>query len=352
MLEWEQLALLPEAELGSRDLAATHLACAEGLPGWELIDRTRCLGWLDYAAGRVRGYTERAIPDFVQSPDNYNHSEAYFRALCLITVLQRDLHVRYNPAKIPDDAPFDTADTFIHGALFGDGGTCATMPVIYTAVGRRLGYPIRLVEAPHHLLTRWDDPNGERFNLEATAKGLNCFPDDYYRTGRYAITPEREKESRFLQSQTPREELGGFLAQRAFRWLDIGNLRESCYSFIHASILAPEHRVHGSCVVSVLRKWHKQLKASLPRSFPDLIVRFTSRRWPTIPPFVEYGFRTWDFVETCLRDPKLNSKWWESLRRNPFNRPYDLPECMEVVFTNGVSPEGQHHVRSNGRPLA
>lgn len=46
-------------------------------------------------------------PQFRRRPQRYRHSFAYFRTPAIITALQRDLGVRYNPAKIPDDAPTD-----------------------------------------------------------------------------------------------------------------------------------------------------------------------------------------------------------------------------------------------------
>ena len=61
------------------------------------------------------------------------------------------------------------------------------MPVLYVAVGRRRGYPLKLVEAPTHLFFRWEDPDGERFNVpevfnvEGTGHGISFHPDDYYR---------------------------------------------------------------------------------------------------------------------------------------------------------------------------
>ena len=38
-------------------------------------------------------------------------------------------------------------DVFIHGMIVegGKGGTCASMPVLYVAVGRRIGLPLYLV---------------------------------------------------------------------------------------------------------------------------------------------------------------------------------------------------------------
>jgi hypothetical protein len=44
----------------------------------------------------------------------------------------------------------------------------------------RVEYPLKLVTTRGRLFVRWDG-NGERLNVEATSKGLNCHPDDYYR---------------------------------------------------------------------------------------------------------------------------------------------------------------------------
>ena len=55
------------------------------------------------------------------------------------------------------------------------------MPVMYVAIGRRLGYPMRLVAAKEHMFCRWDDGK-ERFNIEGAGNGDDYPPDDYYRT--------------------------------------------------------------------------------------------------------------------------------------------------------------------------
>ena len=68
-------------------------------------------------------------------------------------VLVEDLGIQYNPAlaeylksgKAPNHGVFsaDSKNMFIHGLLDGSHyGTCASMPVLVVAVGRRLGYPL------------------------------------------------------------------------------------------------------------------------------------------------------------------------------------------------------------------
>ncbi len=46
--------------------------------------------------------------------------------------------------------PVDWSDSrtrYIHSVLTGFGGTCASLPVLYVAIGRRLGWPLYLVGA-------------------------------------------------------------------------------------------------------------------------------------------------------------------------------------------------------------
>jgi hypothetical protein len=90
--------------------------------------------------------------------------------------------VRYDAEVVADldRPPLDSRDDFLHGIIAGRGGTCASLPVLYAAVGRRLGYPLKLVRTTQHLFLRWDDPGGERFNVEiSNAGGIDTPPDDH-----------------------------------------------------------------------------------------------------------------------------------------------------------------------------
>ncbi|MFO0861607.1 MAG: hypothetical protein U0570_13735 [Phycisphaerales bacterium] len=133
------LAMSPD-ELARVDIAAINLACADGLPGFEGIDSAAVLAKLDEWAAKVKFETERHLYR-VKDPkyaEHYRHSESYLRAEFLIMVLQEDCGVRYNPDRIYTPNFADSRDQFIHGMLDPKcGGTCASMPVLYTAIGRR-----------------------------------------------------------------------------------------------------------------------------------------------------------------------------------------------------------------------
>jgi len=227
--------------LADIDIAEMNLLCAAGLPGSERIDIERILAKLDGWAERVKSETGRNMHRFRESPGEYNNSEAYFRAMMLVTVLQQDLGVRYNPARIRDVDFNRAADLFIHGMIAGgEGGTCVSMPVLYAAIGRRLGYPLKLVLAKAHVFVRWDDGGGERFNIEATNQGMNSFDDEYYKTWPQKMTPAEIAAGVYLKSLNAAGELALFLATRGHCLLDNGRTSEAQIAYAWAHHLAPD----------------------------------------------------------------------------------------------------------------
>jgi hypothetical protein len=311
MFHWRQLVGLLDAELDRLDIALVNLACAADLSGAELIDHERCVRTLDWWAECVRQYTEHYLPKFHADPAKYQNSEAYYRCLALVTVLQRDLGVRYNLGKMSEDAPFDTADSFIHGIIQGDGGTCATMPVVYAAVGRRLGYPIWLVQAKRHLFVRWDDPAGERLNIEGTNRGLSCPADDHYRSGAYEVGPATERAYMLLVSQTPRMELAGFLTQRGCRQYEGKDYQGAADSFAWACVLVPENKLSQRCLEDVLQKWGEKLTELRPSSFPEVAVTCPlQRQYPAaVPVLLERQMLLYEQLDRWLSGSGAAREW-------------------------------------------
>jgi hypothetical protein len=140
-LSLHQLLADPGELLQHRDIAMVNLLCADGLSEAKNLDVATATATLDSWAKRVESETQRHLPKFKQRPEEFNHSEAYFRMLALVTVLQQDFGVRYNPERIQSPDFADSRELFLHGLLTGKRqGTCVSMPVLYVAVGRRLGY--------------------------------------------------------------------------------------------------------------------------------------------------------------------------------------------------------------------
>jgi hypothetical protein len=129
-------------------------------------------------------------------------------------------------------------------------GTCSSLPVLQVAVGRRLGYPLKLVTTKGHLFLRWEDPH-ERFNIEAAGQGVNRFMDDYYRHWPLEITPVEEAAEGYLKSLTPSEELAVFLSIRGMCLREAARLPEAAEAFAAATRLAPACRGYQVMLASL-----------------------------------------------------------------------------------------------------
>ena len=235
--------------LTNADIASLNLICGSGLPGGDRTVRSY-LATLDQWAGRVKTETERHLYRFRANPVEFENSEGYFRMLMMAVVLYEDFGVRYNLKLVsaPNGSAADYAffansrDVFIHGLLGSERtGTCSSMPVLYVSIGRRLGYPLKLVTTKAHVFIRWEG-GGERFNLEATGKGMNRYDDEHYKQWPSPVTEEEIRADAFLKSLTPQEELALFLSIRGHCLMEARRYTEAEKTYAQAAQLAPASR--------------------------------------------------------------------------------------------------------------
>jgi hypothetical protein len=239
-----ELLALDQQQLEACDIGLMNLLCAKDVPGAEMLDMAAALTKLDAWAAKVKSETERHLyrardPRYAE---HYANSEARLRAEFIVQVLQEDCGVRFNPQRIRDVDFSNSRDLFIHGILASEnGGTCASMPVLYAAIGRRLGYPMKLVAAKEHLFCRWDDRK-ERFNIEASGEGVSFPPDEHYHTWPHPISEHEVASGQYLTSMTAMDELAAFVFSRGCCWQHSGHLPEARAAFAEAHRLAPQCR--------------------------------------------------------------------------------------------------------------
>jgi hypothetical protein len=269
---------LPVSALQGVDIGRMNLLCAQELPGADGFVLGTGLVRLDEMAARVRSETERHLYRFQKNPGEFEGSEGFFRMLMLAVVLAEDFGVRYAPSKIGTAADArmgdgffaDAQDVFLQGLLGSRSsspspnllpeervarstlalGTCSSLPVLQVAVGRRLGYPLKLVTTKGHLFVRWEGA-GERFNIEAAGQGVSRFTDDYYRHWPLEITPAEEAAEGYLKSLTPSEELAVFLSIRGMCLREARRLEEAAAAFAAAARLAPGCRGYQVMLASL-----------------------------------------------------------------------------------------------------
>ena len=178
-----RLAQMPESEIAKIDTARLNLFCAAGLPGTHGIDPDLCIRRLEDWTEYIDQNTKRWWPDYIRSPRKGEESPGKFRMLSMLSLLQTQFGVHYNmPFTEGDYDGRDSRNILLHGLLTGCGGTCVTMPILYIAIGRRLGYPLFLVKTNSHCFARWEEPGIERFNVEGSGDGWAWHDDEYYRT--------------------------------------------------------------------------------------------------------------------------------------------------------------------------
>lgn len=246
--DYDTLKELSAEQIAQLDIAQLNLLCAQGLPGWESLNLSESLAVLDQWAARVRAETERHAYRFERNPAEFENSKGFFKLLMLGVVLAEDYRVHYRTdrqvspemAAMNDGFFADARDVFLSG-LIGESraGTCSSMPVLYVALGRRLGYPLKLVTTQGHLFLRWEG-EGERFNLEVTGNGLNRFTDDYYRHWPFEVSEAEVAAEGYLKSLTSAEEQAVFLSIRAMCLREAGKMNEAAEAFELAAKLAPQ----------------------------------------------------------------------------------------------------------------
>ncbi|HLW64211.1 MAG TPA: hypothetical protein VKS79_02755 [Gemmataceae bacterium] len=272
------------------DVAQGNLLAAHGLPGAEGRNFLNDLDWIDHVAKTVRIETLRHSYQFRDNPSAFENCPAYFCMLVLATVMYQQFGVRYNPARIRDpkfqdpyclDPDFsDSRDLFIHGMIGGPGGTCASMPVLKAAVGRRLGYPLKLVEAKGHLFLRWDDVSGEqwrpgaRFNIEATCEGLACPPDEHYLRWPHPMDERDLTVYGYMQPLTPPEETAMFRSTRAICLWENGNYAECLRECHWAIVLAPHRPQHCWQIMDFYKKYRAVMATKTREEVAKLALYF------------------------------------------------------------------------------
>jgi Transglutaminase-like superfamily len=265
------LALKPH-QIDELDIGLTNLLCAEGLHGSENLDLDKSLDRLDEIATRVRLETDRNMHRFRSNPAEYENSEPYYRMAMLVTVLQQDFGIIYNPDRVTPVGVFesnekffaDSRDVFIHG-LTGEtkSGTCSSLPAFYVAVGRRLKYPLSLVSAKNHLFVRWEDQE-TRLNIEAAAVGMNTYDDDHYRKWPYPMTAQEEKDNAFIKSMTAAEECAVFMSIRGHCLMAAGRRDEALSAHEQAVRLVPQAKLYGIILDIAKREAAARAQPQLP----------------------------------------------------------------------------------------
>ena len=357
-----ELLDLSPPELEHCDIAQMNLLCAESLPGAENLNVDEMLVTLDAWAQHIKSEIDRNFHHYGEDPAYFYNSTNFYKMAMMGVVLYEDYSIRYNPkwiappgAESPDDHFFaDSRDVLIHG-LIGDQhlGTCSSMPILYIALGRRLGYPLKLVKAKGHLFVRWDSP-AEKFDMEATSKGVHYYDDEEYRKWPFPLSETDIQEEDYLKSLSAKEELSVFQVLQAAnvvpqvrspvslspsRWIQRDTIAKPGSDRVYAKqgqqVRPDQANLYGFVNNDPQNEFDPfGLESSKPPKPDDVPECYTSQPLPPSDPVCDrYGERTYlgASLKCFCKTPWLDDPWSRYVRA-----------CLACMDAKGV-PIGDAH---------
>lgn len=249
------LMALSDAELEQVDIVEMNIAVARELPGLENLDYDKYRRIVDGWTEQFRAWLPTVEHAYYERPEYFKNDIDFFRLGMLAQFLDQRVGIGYvedqKQAQIEADRAgkqlgvrySDPGQLLLHGLIDTKRGTCATMPVLHVAIGRRLGWPVGLACADWHYVCRYDD--GQHvYNIEATDTGRGGFAagsdQDYIEkegVSRKAIAVGSD-----LRKLTAREMLGVFLMSRGRYLADTGKRTVAAKDFALAHVLFPNSR--------------------------------------------------------------------------------------------------------------
>ncbi len=182
----------------------------------------------------VKSYSAKIddLAEKVRKLAKKNNSPDY-RIRCLNTVLH--LHEKFH---CMNDVINREQDYYYLNRFFDTKiGNCYTMPLLYVAIGQRLGWPLYIVHVPDHMFVRYIDPHFPIQNIETTSGGAHV-PDEKYAKD-FSVSKTGHKNGTYLRTSTHRELLGDLVSTNGIRFAQKGQTFKAITYFKVAIKLNP-----------------------------------------------------------------------------------------------------------------
>ena len=245
----EELMAMSHDELAEQDLATLNLACADGLDGAGQLDKQACLDRLDVWAADISALIKDRRSMYPAYHARTGHSFNQWKCAVIAGYLHNAAGIEYSqqfrayrPQGYDDTRLYRNAkDLFIGGTIIErKRATCASLPVLFASIGRRLGFPVQLVTTRNHLFARWSDPE-ETFNIECTDHYAEFKPDEFYRHFPAELNSGEELRMGYLINLTPERTLAAFLHLRGLCLRENRRYAEAKDAFLASIRMNPEY---------------------------------------------------------------------------------------------------------------
>jgi regulator of sirC expression with transglutaminase-like and TPR domain len=180
---------------------------------------------------------------------------------------------------------------FINAILDTKQGQCVTIPMLYTAIAQRLGYPVYPVMAPEHTFVRFVDPTLKEQNIELSGGAGYSSDEDY--AFRLNISAKAIKKGAYLRTLTNRQYLGVLLQQNAIVWGNRGQIDKSIKYFEKAYEIDPKNVYFPK---NLQHLWRRKAEKE---SSPELAMKYREKSYRYYEISEELGW---------TRDPDANTR--------------------------------------------
>ncbi len=113
------------------------------------------------------------------------------------------------------EAMTNALNYFLPGTIEKKKGICSTLPMLYMAIGQRLGLPVYAVETPRHNFVRIADPHSQFRNIEVTSAGA---PPDAWYIAQEHLTDTAITRGTYMRPITHHQYLAVLLGINASYW--------------------------------------------------------------------------------------------------------------------------------------
>lgn len=280
----DQLLALTDEQLEKTDLIELNVAVAREIPGLEKLDYDHYRCTVDDWTNQFRNWLPTAEVEFRANPQKWKNDINLFRLGMLAQFLDQKVGIAYveeqKQTQIKDRKAgkrtgiryTNPGDLLIHGLIDTKRGTCATMPVLHVAIGRRLGWPVGMACVKWHYVCRYDDGKVVH-NIEATDTGRGGFAE-----GSDADYIEKEGLSKRavacgsdLRKLSTREMLGVFIMSRGRYYADTDKIERAVHDYSLAFTLLPTSRKVYICLVGHLMWKGERLFDPNEHGHPNLL---------------------------------------------------------------------------------
>ena len=326
-----QLVALSDAELEKTDVLEMNIAVAREIPGLEKLQyghyRQIVDGWTD----QFRRWLPTVEHGFHEAPQRYKNDINFFRLGMLAQFLDETVGIAYDEKEKRDQLQADKegrkaearyvnpGHLLLHGLVDTKRGTCATMPALHAAIGRRLGWPVGLACADSHFICRYDDGK-VRYNIEATDTGHGGFAEgsdkDYMEKN--GVSPKAVAVGCDLRKLTAREMLGVFVEGRARHYADTDRPDLAARDYALAHTLFPSCRKVYIGLLGSLLPVGEKLFARNEHGHPATFAAYLAGRYqPAVPGVASPGGprRYRDPIEEAERVDAFNRETIRSILR-------------------------------------